>query len=60
MLATTKLLSQQIIIMFVETKYFCCDKTFVVTYICHDKHMFVMTSFVTTKGCYVVTNVCLS
>jgi len=26
-------------IMFVATTYFCCDKTFVTTNICHDKHV---------------------
>ena len=32
-------------IMLVVTKYFCHDKTFVVTNICHDKHGFVVTIF---------------
>ena len=55
-------------IMFVLTKYFCCDKTFVVTNICHDKHMFVAASillswqktFCHNKRAFIAINISLS
>ena len=61
MLAATKLLSRHRS-MFVATKYFCRDKTFVVRNFCRDKHVFVEADILLSiqKMKFVVTKVSLS